>query len=122
MRARLAPRAGVARRRRRSAMSRLEVRERAEADLPALAEVLARVHETTGYPEVCPPDLAAWLTSSRLLTSFVAVVEGRAVGQVSLATAAEDRALSYWDAALGLGPEALVVIKRLFVEPVLSGR
>lgn len=100
----------------------VEIRRRSTGDLPLLAEMLTRVQRETGYPEIVPEDPTGWLASPRLFVSFVAIVNGELAGQVSLATASGDNALSHWERALGVQADDLVVLKRLFVEPALSRR
>lgn len=95
----------------------IALRRRLETDLPALLEVLSRVQSVRGYPATMPADPAAWLCSERLLESWVALVDGSIAGQVSLASAAGDRAQSVWSSALVCSEDELGVIKRLFVDP-----
>ena len=104
-------------------MSRPEVviRPRTSEDLPALAEVLERVHEKEGYPVTMPPSVVDWLSASRTRASFVAVVEGRVVGQASRAVAAGDQAEELWKESTGLSSHRLAVVKRLFVDPGAQG-
>jgi GNAT superfamily N-acetyltransferase len=98
------------------------VRPRLESDLDELVEILRRVQAATGYPVQMPPDPERWLASSRTRMSWVAVHRAALAGQISLATTERDFATDVWTAALGCEPADLAVVKRLFVDPPLTGR
>ncbi|MHB8243844.1 MAG: GNAT family N-acetyltransferase [Acidimicrobiales bacterium] len=100
----------------------IEIRPRLDDDLPALAVVLARVHESDGYPVKVPPDPVAWLSGSRTRRSWVASLGGLVVGQVSTASADGDYAEGVWLRALECESGDLAVVKRLFVDPTARGR
>lgn len=78
-----------------------EVRDRVASDLPALVEVLWRVHGG-GYPATWPEQPATWLTPSGLVRAVVATVDGAVIGHVGLVVPAPGRM-----------PE----LTRLFVDP-----
>ncbi len=101
----------------------LSVRPRSDDDLDDLVTVLHRVQAATGYPVQMPPDPARWLSSSRTRESWVAVYRGGPIaGQVSLATSDGDFATDLWTRALECSPSEIAVVKRLFVDPPMSGR
>lgn len=100
----------------------IELRPRAEDDLPALVALLGSVQAAHGYPSAMPEDPYAFLCGQRLIGSWVALVGGEVAGQVSLASAPGDRAVSTWTAALGRDEAELAVIKRLFVSPAHERR
>lgn len=95
------------------------VRPRRDDDLPALCAGLREVHVASGYPSVWPADPAAFLAPPAL-GAWVAELEGRAVGQVTLRPA--DEPLPEWVAATGLGAAEVAVVSRLFVAPAAQGR
>ncbi len=98
------------------------IRPRQDDDVPGLVEVLRRVHEADGYPVNLPPDAGAWLCGERVRASWVATLDGRLVGQVSRAVVTGDNAAAIWLDAVGCTPEELAVVKRLFVDPGVTGR
>ena len=105
------------------------IRPRRDADLPALCAVLREVHRGSGSPSVWPADPAAFLAPPTL-GSWVAELDGAAVGQVTLRPAAEPP--PDWIAATGLagtglattgrGAAEVAVVSRLFVAPAARGR
>ncbi|MFQ6147416.1 GNAT family N-acetyltransferase [Streptomyces seoulensis] len=99
------------------------VRSRAERDVGACVEVLARVHEDSGYPVNWPERPADWLAQPGALGAWVAELDGRIVGHVVLCRAgAGDVAPGLWSARAGRGADATAVVGRLFVAPSARGR
>ncbi|WP_152185466.1 GNAT family N-acetyltransferase [Segeticoccus rhizosphaerae] len=96
----------------------LEVRPRATSDLPALAAALIKVHDHDKYPVEGVADPLAWLTPDRLLAAWTALVDGRPIGQATLARAgAEDDAARIWQQHTGRDIDQLAIPARLFVDP-----
>lgn len=91
----------------RSIAARVSVRPRTDADLPGLVAALAEVHRVDAYPASPRLVSAAWLCEDPRPgdRSWVALVDGLVVGQVTLAD-------------LGDGWE----VRRLFVAPAGRGR
>ncbi|MGN6131937.1 MAG: GNAT family N-acetyltransferase [Nocardioidaceae bacterium] len=96
----------------------VEIRPREAADIPALAQVLVRVHAKDGYPVegVAEPD--AWLSPARELAAWTALFDGRPIGHMSLTQADEtDEAAVLWQKATGGDLDRLAIPVRLFVDP-----
>ncbi|SDU70940.1 GNAT family N-acetyltransferase [Jiangella alkaliphila] len=105
----------------------MTIRPRTPADVPALAAILARDHEATGYPYVLPDDPAAWIATPSDLVAFVAAdaadeaYDGRPSGHVSVGAAATtDHGAGTvlqdaWSTAHGRPVEDCAVVGRLFV-------
>ncbi|MFI2643958.1 GNAT family N-acetyltransferase [Streptomyces sp. NPDC018610] len=99
------------------------VRRRTQRDLDDCVRVLAQVHEHSGYPVDWPERPAAWLAQPAALGAWVAELDGRIAGHVSLCRGGEeDVAPGLWGARTGLGVEAAAVVGRLFVAPSARGR
>ncbi|MCD9878708.1 GNAT family N-acetyltransferase [Streptomyces guryensis] len=98
------------------------VRPRTDRDLAACVEGLAAVHRHSGYPVNWPDHPADWLTPRALLAAWVAELDGRVVGHLSLSRAAEgDGAPGVWAARTGVGVDVTAVVGRLFVSPDARG-
>lgn len=94
------------------------VRTRVAEDLPALAEVLVRVHERDGYPVEGVADPLAWLSHPDALASWTAVIEEVPVGQVTLTSADPDEGgARIWTEHTGRQVSELAIVVRLFVDP-----
>lgn len=94
------------------------IRVRRVGDLPELAKVLVRVHAQDGYPVEGVDDPDGWLRSNNALRSWVAVLGGHAVGQVTLAKAdTNDDAARVWVERTGGALTDVATIVRLFVDP-----
>lgn len=94
------------------------IRRRRDADLPALAEVLVRVHALDGYPVEGVSDPEGWLRHPRELQSWIAESGGAPVGQVTLTRAStDDDAARVWLEHSGASVDRLVIPVRLFVDP-----
>ena len=85
------------------------VRPRAEQDIRPLLAILRAVH--------WPNDPARWLVGTGTLGAWVVHREGALAGHVALTAAAAGRAWPEWHQALGVAPERLAVLRRLFVHP-----
>ncbi|MFF4098624.1 GNAT family N-acetyltransferase [Streptomyces sp. NPDC001903] len=100
----------------------LRIRRRAEDDVEACLRVLAEVHRHDGYPLNWPAQPGAWLSDGPLLGSWVAELDGRPVGHISLShAAAGDSAPALWSGRTGAPREAAAVVTRLFVSPDARG-
>lgn len=98
------------------------VRPRTDRDLDACVEALAAVHRHSGYPVNWPDHPADWLTPRSVLAAWVAELDGRVVGHLSLSRAVEgDAAPGIWAARTGVGADLTAVVGRLFVSPVARG-
>lgn len=98
------------------------IRPRTEEDIPALAQVLVRVHEKDGYPVEGVADPEAWLRSDRMLGVWVAELDGRPVGQVMLAEPGEgDEAAAMLANREGLPMDEIAVLCRLSWTPRPGG-
>lgn len=96
----------------------IEIRPRRDADLPALGEVLVRVHRRYGYPVEGVADAIGWLTPPRLLMAWSAICEGPPVGHAALVQAAiEEDAARVWHGHTGASIERLAIPVRMFVDP-----
>jgi GNAT superfamily N-acetyltransferase len=85
--------------------------------------VLAEVHRRDGYPVNWPDQPGEWLSHGPLLGSWVAELEGRLVGHVSLSQGGEgDLAPMLWSERNGAARAATAVVSRLFVAPQARGR
>lgn len=94
------------------------VRERREADLPALAAVLVRVHDQDGYPVEGVADPVGWLAHPHALQSWTAVVADVPIGQVTLVAAdSADDAAQAWTEDTSGSVADLAIVVRLFVDP-----
>lgn len=94
------------------------IRPRRDNDLPALADVLVRVHTVDGYPVEGVTDPGAWLHHPHELQSWTAEVAGQPVGQITLAHAtADDDAARVWHERTGGNIGRLALPVRLFVDP-----
>ncbi len=95
------------------------IRPRRSGDLDALAEVLVRVHAVDGYPVEGVEHPRAWLTPSRQLAAWTALVSHAPVGHVALAKASrDDDAAAMWlRSGAGGELESVAIPVRLFVDP-----
>ncbi|MBW8818893.1 MAG: GNAT family N-acetyltransferase [Streptomyces sp.] len=98
------------------------VRPRTEDDVAACVRVLAEVHRRDGYPVNWPARPGEWLSQDAALGSWVAELDGRVVGHVSLSRSAEgDVAPVLWSERNGASVERAAVVGRLFVDPQARG-
>ncbi|MFG3256296.1 GNAT family N-acetyltransferase [Streptomyces sp. NPDC048172] len=96
------------------------VRPRTAHDLDGCVRALAAVHARDGYPVNWPEHPAAWLDQPSLLGAWVAELDGRLVGHVTLARPAAGDAAP---ALVGAGVDFrdVAVLGRLFVDPAARG-
>jgi GNAT superfamily N-acetyltransferase len=98
------------------------IRPRQAADLAACVAVLDEVHRADGYPAHWPADPARWLAPSRLLSAWVAELDGVVVGHVALSSAGPDGTAERWSAHSGRPVADAVEVTRLFVAKAARGR
>ncbi|MFF0553114.1 GNAT family N-acetyltransferase [Streptomyces sp. NPDC004311] len=98
------------------------VRRRTDGDLAECVRVLAEVHAQDRYPLDWPDRPAAWLSQGPVLGSWVAELDGRLAGHVSLSRAGDDDlAPGLWSERSGAARETAAVVGRLFVAPAARG-
>jgi GNAT superfamily N-acetyltransferase len=94
------------------------IRSRDQADLPALAQVLVRVHAQDGYPVEGVERPQAWLTPPRELAAWTALFDDQPIGHISLTQASPtDDAARLWQRTTGQDISRLAIPVRLFVDP-----
>lgn len=96
----------------------ITIRQRRDADLPALAAALIRVHAVDGYPVEGVADPEAWLRPPHELMSWTAEEAGTPIGQITLTRAtADDDVAQVWHELTGGDIARLAIFARLFVDP-----
>ena len=100
-------------------LTELVIRPRAEADLPALTEVLAAQQSLTRYPMrwPLPFPIERFVARDVDLAAWTAVLDGRPVGHVAAQAACDAQMLPLWEAGHGRPREQLGVMGTLFVDP-----
>ncbi|MCK9793811.1 GNAT family N-acetyltransferase [Isoptericola sp. 4D.3] len=100
------------------------LRERRPGDLPALVEALAAQQPSSGYPHRWPLPFPVedFLVRPDEEVAWVAEVEGRAVGHVSVTSVPDDRYGAIWSAGAGRPVAELGCVSVLFVGPQAQGR
>jgi GNAT superfamily N-acetyltransferase len=94
------------------------IRPRREEDIPALADVLVRVHELDGYPVEGVADPESWLRHANELQSWTAIESGRPIGQITLTIAQpQDETARVWRQHTNKPTVRLATPSRLFVDP-----
>jgi len=97
---------------------KLVIRPREDGDLVELGQVLVRVHDQDGYPVEGVADPESWLTPSREVAAWTALLDDHPIGQISLTRAdTDDDAAVLWRQATGGDVNKLVIPVRLFVDP-----
>jgi [ribosomal protein S18]-alanine N-acetyltransferase len=95
------------------------IRPRRPSDLDGCVAALAAVHAADRYPLAWPADPVRWLIGSeRTLAAWVADDGAKVVGHVVLGDGSAESALA---AAVGLPPQRIGVVLRLFVVPFARG-
>jgi len=103
-------------------MAAVNIRQRLEADIPAAADLLVRVHEHDGYPVEGVENPRAWLTSHAQRVAFVAIFDDQIVGHVSISEpSSSDDAVALWEAHPGRNDTPVATLGRLFVDPKVRG-
>lgn len=98
------------------------MRPRTDDDIAACVRALEEVHRRDGYPVNWPARPGEWLTRASALGSWVAELDGRVAGHVSLTHGAEgDVAPALWSESNGTNREQAAVVGRLFVAPRVRG-
>lgn len=84
--------------------------------------VLAEVHQRDGYPVNWPDQPVEWLSHASVWGAWVAELDGRVVGHVSLSRSGDgDLAPGLWSDRSGASRELTAVVSRLFVAPQARG-
>ncbi|WP_229877351.1 GNAT family N-acetyltransferase [Streptomyces bluensis] len=97
-------------------------RRRTVCDLEECVRVLEEVHQGDGYPVNWPERPGDWLSHASLLAAWVAELDGRLIGHVSLSRSREgDLAARLWSERNGVRRELATVVSRLFVAPQARG-
>lgn len=104
--------------------SSVTLRERRADDLPRLEAVLAAQQPLTGYPVrwPLPFPVTEFLARSGELGAWVAELEGRVVGHVSLVHPRAGWEADGWVAGTGRPASALAAVSVLFVDPAAGRR
>ncbi|MFJ3903800.1 GNAT family N-acetyltransferase [Streptomyces sp. NPDC090025] len=101
------------------------VRPRTDDDLDTCVAILAGIHRTDGYPVNWPAQPVPWVRCGPVETAlgaWVAELDGRIVGHVTLTRYREDDlAPLAWSEHSGAAPESAAMIGRLFVAPEARG-
>jgi GNAT superfamily N-acetyltransferase len=106
-----------------SDQSRLRIKQRKASDLHELGKVLVRVHQLDGYPVEGVTDPEGWLTPRREIAAWMALLDDRPIGQVSLTEATmDDDAVQVWVNESHGSLDDVAVVVRLFVDPAHRGQ
>ncbi|WP_432252962.1 N-acetyltransferase family protein [Streptomyces sp. HNM1019] len=98
------------------------VRGRTDVDVETCVRVLAEVHQRDGYPVNWPDRPGEWLSQASGCGAWVAELDGRVVGHISLSRAAEgDLAPGLWSDRNGTSEDLTAVVSRLFIAPRARG-
>jgi GNAT superfamily N-acetyltransferase len=96
----------------------VKIRDRSEQDIPALAEILRRVHAVDGYPVEGVSDPVGWLHSDNLIGAWVTVSDHLVTGHIWLTRPTEeDAAAQLWKRSPHGQSAPIAVLGRLFVDP-----
>jgi GNAT superfamily N-acetyltransferase len=99
-------------------LTAIVVRARQDRDIPALADVLLRVHAHDGYPVEGVHAPARWLAPTGLRVAWTAVLAGRPVGHVAVVSPTDtDGVTMVWQREYGHDVARLAIAVRLFVDP-----
>jgi GNAT superfamily N-acetyltransferase len=91
------------------------IRRRREEDLQGAAEALIAVHRSDGYPVEGVDDPVEWLKPTGAIRSWVAEMDGRIVGHVSVSAADGEAAGQLWSDKSGIPLAGVATLGRLFV-------
>ena len=98
------------------------IRLRTAGDVEPCVRVLAEVHRSDGYPVNWPESPGEWLSDASGLGAWVAELDGRVAGHVSLSRSGEgDVAPRLWSERSGTSADRTAVVSRLFVAPGARG-
>ena len=97
----------------------VEVRVREDGDLEGCVELTRVVHDIDRYPLVLHANVAAFLSSRRLLVAWVVRLGGRVVGHVALHRGSSSPVASMVAESVGVEPDRIGVVSRLMVSPSL---
>ncbi|WP_406341428.1 GNAT family N-acetyltransferase [Streptomyces sp. NBC_00648] len=99
----------------------LIIRPRRAEDLDGAASALIAVHSSDGYPVEGVVDPHGWLDSPDVIRAWVAEVDGRVVGHVSINRPNGEEAVALWANQDGVSATQIAVLARLFVLPEARG-
>lgn len=101
----------------------VSVRPRAADDVPHLVRLLGDQQAGSGYPVrwPLPYPTEEFVVRATELAAWVAEVDGRVVGHVSLLALGTGWDTDAWVAGTGLEPSAMAAVGVLFVDPARSG-
>jgi GNAT superfamily N-acetyltransferase len=97
------------------------IRPRQEQDIDPLVEALKSLLRTDGYPSRWPPDPAAFVRTTALYGAWVAELNDRIVGHVTLRRPRNQKPVQVWCELSGADPEACAIVSRLFVVAAARG-
>ena len=105
-------------------MAPVLVRVRNPADVPLLVELLAAQQPHSGYPQnwPLPYPVEQFIARSTETAAWVAELDGRVVGHVSVTTVEPGLEGDIWSAGTGRPVDELASVSVLFVDHPLSGR
>lgn len=100
----------------------MQVRHRADDDLPSLRQVAQDVHALDGYPPRLPRDLGRFVAAPEALASFVATASGQVIGHVCVSPSSSPEVLGLAQQALGVQLKDIAVVARMLVSPTARRR
>ena len=104
------------------AQDTVQVRSRADDDLPALRQLAQDVHALDGYPPRLPQDLGQFVAAPGALASFVATANGQVIGHVCVSPSSSPEVLGLAQQALGVQRKDIAVVARMLVSPTTRRR
>lgn len=104
--------------------SPVTVRPRSPEDLPVLVDLIARFQPETGYPVrwPLPFPVEEFVVREGELGAWVAVLDGRVVGHVSVIEPRDGWEVEGWSAGTGLAKDEMAAVSVLFVDLSVGGR
>ncbi|MFF1482854.1 GNAT family N-acetyltransferase [Streptomyces sp. NPDC058301] len=99
----------------------LVIRPRRTEDLDDAAEALVAIHASDGYPVEGVDDPHGWLDSPKVIRAWIAALDGRVVGHVSINRPNGEEAVALWADQAGVPDTQIAVLARLFVLPEARG-
>ncbi|WP_433793289.1 N-acetyltransferase family protein [Actinoplanes sp. CA-252034] len=101
----------------------VQVRPRAEADVPECAALLREVYALDGYPVEGVDDATAWMYPEGLMAAWVADEQGQVLGHAAVCEPGEgDAAVAMLIERTGIAESEIAVLARLFVGPTARGK
>ncbi|KAF1942803.1 acyl-CoA N-acyltransferase [Clathrospora elynae] len=100
----------------------ITIRPRAPSDAPVLIQILANVHNLTGYPVDGPTSFPARFQSSKAFTSLVALYKGDLAGHVELQDPSALPSTVVKSLASHAPMSSFAALVSLFVDPKIQGK